>query len=317
MLQTQATAQEGSSSVLACVCDLGYAAEELTTYQTVSSITFTHQCSACIPGTFKDHRDLELCSYCGVYIDGQGGTYLHTYGDSTEYGATSIHHCQACPPNSGQNHLLIGVDGLVMQDVESCKCFMGYENRSEIAGCKNCSNYQVQPEYSDNACEFCPEGHYFVASYLACIPCHIADEAGNADADHELHVLNSIDPSLTWGTSAADCVCSAGHERLSESTLCSKCNKGHVRPDLTTRHCEACGVDTFQNVTGQLLCHQCPAASSTLGKSAVMMCMIVFVVLVMKICRLLMEMQFVSFVLLAHSKAIARALANLTVVNPV
>ena len=204
VLQTRATAHEGTTTVLGCVCDLGFAPVDLEQIETVASVTFTQTCTACIPGTFKEHKDLKLCSYCGTYIDGHGGSYLHTFGDSAEYGATSIHHCQACPANSGQDHLLIGVDRLVMQDVDSCKCFMGFENRTDLRGCSNCTNYQIQPEYSDNACGFCPDGHYFVAAYLECTECYIADQKGHDP--HVQLVLNSIDPALPWATSAADCM---------------------------------------------------------------------------------------------------------------
>ena len=172
---------------------------------------------------------------------------MHTFGDSAEYGATSIHHCQACPANSGQDHQLIGVDHLVMQDVDSCKCFMGFENRTDLRGCSNCTNYQIQPEYSDNACGFCPDGHYFVAAYLECTECYIADQKGHDP--HVQLVLNSIDPALPWATSAADCICRVGHERLTENNLCTECQAGYARLDNTTRYCEVCAVDTFQNTT--------------------------------------------------------------------
>jgi hypothetical protein len=265
VLKSNGTVTQGQTSVLACVCALGNAPSLLSVPEQGPTHSFTHQCSACEPGTFKEYKNLELCAYCGTYVDGHGGTYLHTYGED-EYGAVSVHHCQPCPSNSGQNHDLIGPDGLRMYGVDSCKCFMGHENRTLIAGCRNCSDYMIQPEYSDDFCTFCEPGFYFVASHLLCQECSIADSEGNLD--HVGLVLNLLDPlAYAWGTSASDCVCRLGHERLAVDDLCTPCSLGSFRPDISTHFCTDCGLNTFQNTTGQLACFECPLASSTLGKT--------------------------------------------------
>lgn len=265
VLESNGTVTQGQSSVLACVCALGNAPSLLPVPEQGPAHSFTHHCSACEPGTYKEYKNLEPCSYCGTYVDGHGGTYLHTYGED-EYGAVSVHHCQTCPSNSGQNHNLIGPDGLRMYGVDTCKCFMGHENRTLITGCRNCSNYMIQPEYSDNFCTFCETGFYFVASHLVCQECSIADYEGGLD--HVGLVLNLLDPlTYAWGTSASDCVCRPGHERLAVDDLCTPCSLGSSRPDISTHFCTDCGLDTFQNTTGQLACFECPLASATLGKT--------------------------------------------------
>ena len=216
-------------------------------------------CRPCVPGSFKEHKDHELCSYCGAPSRDHGSKLLHHFG-APDGGADNYSHCLACPVFSGQDSLAVGPNLLVMDNFTDCKCFPGHENRT-AQSCSACPPYMVQTAYSDDACAFCAPGHFFVERHLACGACHLAADGGPA---HELLVLSSLDPALPWGADGGDCVCRLGHERDATDT-CRACATGKFRGSNRTRFCAECPADTYQNTTANLQCRPCPPNSSTLG----------------------------------------------------
>jgi hypothetical protein len=261
VLDSRTTVFEASDSVLDCVCERGHeprcAGGELLA------------CHTCVPGSFKEHKDHELCSYCGAPSRDHGSKLLHHFG-APDAGAYNYSHCLACPVFSCQDSLAIGPGLLLMDNFTNCKCFPGHENRSALS-CSACPPYRMQTAFSDTPCVFCAAGHYFVERHLACSVCHLAADGGPA---HELLVLNSLDPALPWGVDGGDCVCRLGHDR-DATDVCRACATGKFRGNNRTRFCAECPADTFQNTTATLMCRPCPPNSSTLsepGRSAIEHC---------------------------------------------
>jgi hypothetical protein len=88
VLDSSTTVYEASDSVIDCVCERGHeprgAGGELLA------------CLPCVPGSFKEHKDHELCSYCGTPSLDHGSKHLHHFG-APDDGADNYSHCLACP----------------------------------------------------------------------------------------------------------------------------------------------------------------------------------------------------------------------------
>lgn len=262
VLDSRTTVYEASVSVLDCVCERGHEPREVGGLGGLA-------CRPCVPGSFKEHKDHALCSYCGAPSLDHGSRLLHHFG-APEDGASNYSHCLVCPVYSGQDSLTVGPGLSVMDNFTDCKCFPGHENRT-AASCSACPPYMLQTRYSDDACVFCPAGHFFVDRHVPCEACYLAGDGG---APHELLVLNRNDFALAWGADGGDCVCRLGFER-DASDVCRACAIGTFRGSNLTRFCAECPVDTFQNTTANLRCLACPPNSSTLlapGRTALEHC---------------------------------------------
>jgi hypothetical protein len=260
VLNSRTTVFQASVSVLDCVCERGHEPRD------VGGAAL--ECRQCMPGSFKEHKDHESCSYCGAPSPDHGHSLLNHFGGA-DSGADNHSHCLACPAFSGQDEDLIGPGLLVMDNFTDCKCFPGHENRS-AQSCSVCPQYMLQTAYSDDACVFCPAGHFFVERHVPCQACYLADDGGPA---HELLVLNRNNFMLPWGADGGDCVCRLGYERATDA--CRACATGKFRGSNLTRFCAECPVDTFQNTTANLQCRHCPPNSSTLdeaGKTVIEHC---------------------------------------------
>jgi len=160
---------------------------------------------------------------------------------------------------------MVGPSQLRMSSVADCMCFRGLERTED--GCRNCSQYMIQPFFSNNVCSNCPAGQFFEDRHVQCQLCDVAqDDVGL--------VLNPRDASLQWADDERDCVCRAVFERMMHG-LCKACSAGKFRGGNDARHCELCLYDTFQDSVTQLACIQCPAYSSTLwhvGRKSVSEC---------------------------------------------
>jgi hypothetical protein len=253
VLESNTTVREAAVSVLECVCDIG---------QEPRTVGDFSVCSRCRQGSFQEHKLHDDCTYCGGTSVEHGHSLLHHYG-LPGAGVTESSHCGACPPFSGHNETLVGPGKVIVSDISKCLCFPGHErifseNSSE---CQNCSQYMMQPFVSDDACEFCPAGHYFIDRHVVCELCSLPEDGGER---HVGLVLNKHDHTLPWGTSEDDCVCRVGFERDFHSQ-CTACTAGKFRGSNITRHCALCPADTFQDLTAQQACITCPLYSSTLS----------------------------------------------------
>jgi hypothetical protein len=249
VFSSNTTVTQASVSVLQCVCEVG---------QQPVNDGMRSRCESCEAGSFKESANHEQCTYCGAVSTRHGHSLLHHYGASVR-GATDSTHCVPCPAFSGQDEDLVGPSLLRMGSVEDCMCFRGHEYTTD--GCRNCSQFQIQPLFSNNMCSYCPAGHFFVARNVPCQLCDVAQDGGDR---HVGLVLNSRDPNLPWADDESDCVCRAGFERTMHG-VCTACVIGKFRNSNSTRHCELCPIDTFQDAAAQLACLTCPEHSSTLG----------------------------------------------------
>ena len=178
-LAANSTHTETSVSVLQCVCNTG---------NEPRADGDLKRCQSCYIGSYKPLVGLQACFYCGRQdIPDIGGHGVYRYGNES-FPVVDFQHCVPCPPFSGQDPAVIG-PALVMDSVEACKCFPGYERRTPL-GCNICSPYQHQPQYSDADCQFCPDGHYFTGGQYACQLCDIRDEDNHSP--HQGHVSNSL-----------------------------------------------------------------------------------------------------------------------------
>ena len=268
VLQSNSTTTTGSVSVFQCVCGEGQEPSFMHNNLEHSSLRY---CQKCKPGSFQEHPGHAFCSYCGALSFGHGHALLHHYGQAVA-GASDSTHCIPCPQFSGQDESLIGPGNLIMNSNDTCMCFRGHERTD--AGCTNCSEYMVQPFFSNTKCSFCPQGHYFVSRHVPCQLCDLAEDYNSSTGNRHVGLLlNSIDINLTWGVSEYDCVCAPGFQR-SVNNFCEKCPVGKYRADISTRYCNTCPFDTFQDSVGQLTCTQCPAHARTFltGSTALTQC---------------------------------------------
>jgi hypothetical protein len=185
--------------------------------------------------------------------------------------ATDSSHCIPCPAFSGQDEENVRPSQLCMSDIADCMCFSSHERTQD--SCRNCSQYMIQPFFSNNVCSNCPAGHFFVDRH---VPCHLCDVAQDGGERHVGLVLNLRDASLQWADDESDFVCRPGFESMMHG-LCKECSVGKFRGGNNTQHCELCPYDTFQDSVGymQLACIQCPEHSSTLfhiGRKSVSEC---------------------------------------------
>ena len=100
VLDSRTTVYEASDSVLDCVCERGHEPREVGGLAPPA-------CRPCVPGSFKEHKDHELCSYCGAPSSDHGSKLLHHFG-APDGGADNYSHCLACPVFSGQDSLAVG-----------------------------------------------------------------------------------------------------------------------------------------------------------------------------------------------------------------
>lgn len=237
------TVAGASDSVAMCVCSHGYFENE-------------NVCALCQPGSYKDFKGMEVCALCGI-DDTQ-----HTFG-AEDYGAIDSAHCQSCPQHSGQLESEISHDQL-MNAASDCLCFPGHSNWS-VTGCKPCPEFQFKIGFNNDQCQFCADGHYFVAKNEICETCLLLD-ADNSSRRHTLQAVNVLDDALRWGTQQEDCVCDLGFVRSSDT--CHPCLAGFFRGVVNSLVCSPCPHDQYQDLTGSTECKPCPPNSHTLSNAS-------------------------------------------------
>ena len=250
------TLQDTSTHVDNCTCLSGYMLEQ-----------DPPRCVECQQGSFKSSPGDHDCRLCGediteAMVHDLHDT-IHSYGDN-EVAALSNDHCLVCPPNSGQDSLVV-TEEAPMNEVTDCLCFPAHDSFDASTGCQHCSggtdwkaNYSFKIGYNNQDCQLCEAGKYFEGHNLACDTC-VLNDADNATRHHTGIVLNAFDQALSWGTSFEDCDCSLGSTRVADE--CYNCLAGFYRNDSSLRACQPCGMDEYQDETGQTGCKACPANS--------------------------------------------------------
>lgn len=241
----------GSNSSRDCTCDVGLSLQQ-------------NACAPCAVGSFKDHKGFDACHVCGSFLTTEYGHSLwHHYGDSTHPVTTSL-HCQPCPNNSGIDPSVVSYTNMA-SEVQNCSCFGGFELFSVSSGCTACDSFKVRPGYGKGACVYCPDDHYFDRAHMPCPQCYLRD-LDAAVAPHVV-VFNSLNYSLSWGTSELDCTCRLGSER--QGDLCHACAQGWFRGDPHVIGCRMCSNSSFSSSPRSTACTDCPPNSGhTLHGSA-------------------------------------------------
>jgi len=248
-----------SDSVLDCTCEQGY-------YGETAAATGLEQCVPCVLGSFKDAPGLHACDFCGTTISGSL-QFHNSYGHGAA-GAVDHGHCLPCPPNSGQEHALVG-PAAPMQSEADCLCMPGFDLFS-AAGCLGCGPHLVRLGFGPGTCAYCAAGHAFITAFQPCQQCILAS-AGPGPV-HVERVINRLDPELPWATSPDDCACDLGYARQHDQ--CHACPLGTFRSKSTDPECSPCALDFFQNTTASTACHACPPHSFTrsTGTTSVRLC---------------------------------------------
>ena len=250
------TLQDASTHADNCTCLSGYMLEQ-------DSL----RCVQCQQGSFKSKAGDHDCRLCGediteAMVHDLHDT-IHRYGDN-EVAAVSNNHCLGCPPNSGQDPLVV-TEEVPMNEITDCLCFPSHDSFDESTGCQHCSegtdwkaNYSFKIGYSNQDCQLCEAGKYFEGHNVACDTC-VLNDADNATRHHTGILLNAVDQSLPWGTSFEDCDCGLGSTRITD--MCHDCPVGFYRNDSSLRACQSCGMNEYQDEKGQTECKACPANS--------------------------------------------------------
>lgn len=241
------TILDGASDVSECVCLPGYTLQ-------------SDACIKCVSGSFKHEPGLFSCNYCGGNVSHYEVSLHNHYGDGAG-GASVVSHCKQCPLNSGQDPLLIGPGGLVMDDVNDCLCFGGFDSFNTETGCTACDSFYGlhRVGYGTESCGQCLDNEYWISTYQDCVLCSLDDEDPAYNA-HELAV-NSRFNDTYWGMNEGDCVCRLGYFR--HSNECRRCAEGTFRSALEVLVCTACPLDTFADDRGTVTCQTCPANAFT------------------------------------------------------
>ena len=239
-----------------CTCLSGYMLEDSPL-----------RCQECQQGSFKSSPGDHSCRLCGedltdVMIHDLHDT-IHHYGDE-EIAAVSDDHCLACPHFSGQDPAVVTYD-TPMNEVTDCLCFPAHDSFDSSTGCQHCSkgtdwtaNFSFKVGYSNEDCQLCQAGEYFVGHNVVCDTC-VLNDADNTTRHHTGIVFNAIDQSMLWGTGFDDCDCALGSTRIVDE--CHDCPVGFYRNDSLTRECQPCGMDEYQDERGKTQCKACPPNS--------------------------------------------------------
>ncbi|KAJ1491451.1 hypothetical protein T484DRAFT_1882630 [Baffinella frigidus] len=217
-------AEQGSTSVAACLCDPGTFGDPSTDPPT--------PCEPCGQGTFSAASGQLSCDSCPDNSDGgDGGSDISAcscdagyYGELLNPGDT----CSACPTNT----FLTTSGATSITQCEACPVDSASPGSSTAKSACLCNRgYFGDPE-TNQACQACPENKYQDltgrTSVSACQPC----------------TANS--QSLPHATDIAQCECNAGYTG----------NAG-------TGTCTGCAADTYKAAKGSDACTTCPTNSLT------------------------------------------------------
>jgi len=193
-------ALSGSKEIADCECNTGYTLN--TAYpDTLSSADYT--CVPCEAGMYKDTTGSTPCEECPA----------NKYNEDT--GSDAVGDCRDCDTNSASP--------TGSAAVTACKCNIGY---SGIPGAE---------------CLECAAGKYRadVFSYI-CTPCAVNTYNVESGMDDSNACIDCGETTSTQGASGqasgASCVCNAGYETTSRSTVdpseCSECVVGKYQPPM-------------------------------------------------------------------------------------
>lgn len=244
----------GAVDVSSCTCAKGYFSDNTS-----------NVCSPCVTGSFKHEKGFDPCFFCGD----SGGDYDFNFVDfygRDEVAAISTAHCIECPKNSGQHPHYIP-DAFVMDEIDDCLCYPGYERKSKniTSGCIECADYMFKVGYNNHNCSFCSENEFYIDIISSCSICQLKVEDSNK---FHSFAANRVFENITWGVDQQDCVCDVGYHRndITEEARCIACTPGHYRNDIMNDPrtlCLECPLNQYSDETATVYCTDCPLNSFT------------------------------------------------------
>ena len=247
------TEEQGSKSILACVCEKGKTnffgpdGQECTLCpaDTYKKSTGSQNCTACPFPSFSDPGSTQFddcqCTVGGDCFACPTGSYRVWNGaltscvecESGKYssviGATSPDDCSSCP--------LFSTSESGAPSIMNCSCALGYE--SVVVGegfeCRPCAIGFYKNWLGPGSCLMCPP-------------------------------LSST--AVEQSSSINDCSCLQGFS--GHHNNCSACDRGKYKSELGTSSCKECGRDTYgesYNASSASACLQCPQNTTSMAGS--------------------------------------------------
>jgi hypothetical protein len=269
----------GSDAGVDCLCNAGYTGAD------------GGECSACVPGKFKDAAGSASCTECapGRYLTTAGaylpeacvkcspGTFsttsgadspetclacaAHTY--STTEGAPNASFCLQCPQHASSPPGTSVLTG--------CRCDLGYYGPNGVA-CEICAPDTYADALGTAACKTCPPHSEAPAGSFVLTACRCSlgffGEHGGTCAGCP---ADTYAPALGSGSCTACTPHAVAPNRSTAVTAC-ECVAGFFGPHEGP--CAQCAVDTYKAAVGaggadddpSFSCLPCPPHSSTRGR---------------------------------------------------
>ena len=285
---TTNTTSFGATSIGRCSCAAGYAIDE-SQGANDDSDDIAAVCSPCADGSFKPETSNTMCTSCPEFsttsgvgsmmcICDQGFVSQLTFkleittrddicisGDSIRCPADmwkdSYNQCNDCPEYS------TSLEG--SSDLNSCKCFAGYDGTTEPGTCKPCSPGYYKDIQGNSLCSECATGSFTNGGYgsVACL-CEVGYSTQGGDTCGEC-LANSykdfIGPneciqckahslSGAGSTDRSDCLCLAGYGTPQSADICDACDANSYKADPGNEPCTACTSNSDSGAAGGVTC---------------------------------------------------------------
>jgi hypothetical protein len=188
-------------------------------------------CVNCDVGKYQPDAGQDSCILCddGTYQDETGKTI-----------------CKNCPANSFSLYM----NDFSLEEIVDCECNAGYTG-PDGGTCTACVVGKYKLITGAAACSNCPAGTYqSLTGQTGCLPCGANTQ------------------SLAGSDSVDDClpVCAGGSHYDSSLDQCASCDVGKYQPTSGTQtNCLTCADGTYQDVSAQTVCKDCPGNSYSLS----------------------------------------------------
>jgi hypothetical protein len=224
---TRGYSSPGSNTIMHCMCNLGYTGPNGT------------DCSACVPGKFKNTSGTMACMLCSR---GKYSTGVAEIADST---------CGNCTANS--------ISGLGSSVSTHCICNVGYSG-PHGGVCDACSAGTYKDVNGSAACLLCGRGKYSLeaarTSEASCITC------------------NNNSFSKLGSDNVTRCLCNMGYTGPGGGP-CEACAPGKFKPGNGSAACSLCSQGKYSDARAQIsedTCSSCPEHTFSVGGTNISGC---------------------------------------------
>ena len=294
-LPNMMTANVGSSSVSACLCNAGY--------------TGSQSCSACLAGQYKTGLGSQACTNCSigyfsttVALDSPTCKLCPKYSTTVFSGSNSRANCVcrtgyydtratptpetspicvACLPGKFRDSLSspgcsvcpIGTHAIPNGSILTCTACppnMTTANNASIslADCLCKPGFYRADRTDPLSCRPCLPGTYSdSAGPYPCDPCKSGAYSEDSGASSCTACSAGFITLQQGSSSHTGCICDQGYELASGT--CVPCAAGKFKSAAgNTAQCEGCARNTYANVQASTACIRCALFASTLGNSS-------------------------------------------------